>query len=172
MFGKVKVKKSVIEIKKVMKKGRTHCKIEFGMPNEFLSVIAIFIINCTFVAAQWNPTQSSCAGRLDGYVFPDQHFCDSFVQCQSGATIKQRCPEGRFFDMTLYYCVASHAVDCGTRAKPPNHNSSPRIPNQPEAPVAPPQWWPENPPSSESHHSVRNLINSGNCKGNQISNLL
>lgn len=95
-------------------------------------------------SAQWSShqriTDNMCAGRMDGIVFPDPENCDAFVQCQRGAVMRQRCQAGTSFDLNLYYCVPHHVVNCGQR----NHSIHPPPPNVGEAP-----------PSSESHHSVR-----------------
>lgn len=74
-----------------------------------------------------------------GIVFPDPEICDAFVQCQRGAPIPQRCQAGTVFDLRLYYCVAAHTVECGSRRQP---NSRIIPPNSIDAPTA------------ESHHSV------------------
>lgn len=81
-----------------------------------------------------------CVGKMDGIVFPDQKDCDSFYICQRGATTQQNCQPGTSFDLNLYYCVPSHATNCGSRRQ----HSNPNIP-----PTSG-----DSPPSSESHHSV------------------
>lgn len=78
-----------------------------------------------------------CVGKMDGIVFPDQTDCDSFFICQRGATTQQKCQPGTSFDLNLYYCVPSHATNCGSRSRP----------------NIPPTSG-DSPPSSESHHSV------------------
>jgi Chitin binding Peritrophin-A domain len=102
------------------------------------------VIKClVLVSAQlssFSQRASVCVGRMDGIVFPDSENCDAFIQCQRGSEIRQRCQTGTSFDLNLYYCVPRHAVNCGQR-------------RQLNLPVLPPNQG-ENPPTSESFHSV------------------
>lgn len=83
--------------------------------------------------------ESMCVGRMDGIIFPDPDNCDAYVQCRGGAVIRQRCQSGTLFDLTLYFCVPSHSINCGMRRQPISGNT----PNSPGTP-----------PSHEAHHSV------------------
>lgn len=89
-----------------------------------LITIAVLISNCAVMVGSQHWMfpgtfhQSMCIGMMDGIVFPDNDNCDMFVQCQGGVTTSQRCQTGTLFDLSLYYCMISHSVDCGSRRQP------------------------------------------------------
>lgn len=101
------------------------------------TVLTVFIIN--FVVVINGQQNNQCTGRMDGIIFPDFSNCDSFIQCQSGSVVPNRCPSGTLFDLNLYFCVPAHVVNCGLRMKPNTIGSNNPRPN---------------PPSPETHHDV------------------
>ena len=126
-------------------KGSWLFPIRFTCPwinvNQLISVITIIVIQCSmfaFASTQWTPNM--CVGKMNGILFPDPTECDSFFVCQRGAATLQKCQQGTSFDLNLYYCVPSHATNCGSR-------------RQQSMPIIPPTSG-DSPPSSESHHSV------------------
>lgn len=115
-------------------------------------MITAFFIKCVVMIAaqnqmkQINPfstispiRENMCSGKMDGIIFPDPDHCDAYVQCRSGAVIRQRCQNETLFDLKLYYCVPFQSIDCGRRRRP----ISIVIPDSSETPS-----------SSEQHHSV------------------
>lgn len=72
-----------------------------------------------------------CLGRMDGFLYLDPSDCSGYIECRKGVVTMQQCPTGESFELSLYYCMISSHVECGSRTKRPStmvpDNSVPTI---------------------------------------------
>ena len=88
-----------------------------------------------------------CLGRMNGFLYLDPNDCSGYVECRQGVVTMQQCPAGESFELSLYYCMASSHVECGTRSErtivfpstmlPDNSIPTLRPPTFPSIPIPP-----------------------------------
>lgn len=61
-----------------------------------------------------------CLGSMDGFLYLDPNDCSGYIECRKGVVTMQQCPAGESFELSLYYCMISSHVECGTRAERPS----------------------------------------------------
>lgn len=90
-----------------------------------------------------------CLGRMNGFLYFDPKDCSGYIECQQGLVTMQQCPAGEAFELSLYYCMASSYVECGTRSE-----RSTMLPDN-SVPTLPPSTFPSIPTPPGVQNSVR-----------------
>lgn len=77
---------------------------------------------------------------MDGFLYLDPDRCNGYVECRRGVVTMQLCPAGESFELSLYYCMASAHVECGSRAKGPIVVPTTMAPDSSVPTLAPPTF--------------------------------